>query len=120
MLFVGKGPEGYGYYPHIDVHETDETYVLEADLPGMKAEEIAVTVEEHAVVLKGERRAEHEETKDGTKRVERTFGAFHRRVALPVAVKTDDVTARYDHGVLTVTVPKAATTPVKHVEIKAA
>ena len=94
--------------------------VVRADLPGMKAEDITVTVEEHEVVLKGERRAEYEETKEGMKRVERTFGTFHRRVTLPGAVKTEEVNARYANGVLTVTVPKAEAAKAKHVEIKAA
>jgi HSP20 family protein len=119
-LFAWEGPKGYGWYPYVDVHETEEVYVLEADLPGMKPEEITVTVEEHEVVLTGERRAEHEETKEGTRRVERTFGAFHRRVALPAAVKTEAVEARYANGVLTVTVPKVEAAKAKHVEIKAA
>jgi HSP20 family protein len=119
-LFAWEGLRGYGWYPYVDVHETEEAYVLEADLPGMKAEDITVTVEEHEVVLTGERRTEYEETKEGTRRVERAFGTFHRRVALPAAVKREEVTARYANGVLTVTVPKAEAAKAKHVEIKAA
>jgi len=119
-LFAWEGPKGDGWYPYVDVHETEEAYVLEADLPGMKAEDITVTVEEHEVVLKGERRAEHEETKEGMRRVERAFGTFYRRVTLPGAVKPEEVNARYVNGVLTVTVPKAEAAKAKHVEIKAA
>jgi HSP20 family protein len=119
-LFEWEGPKGDGWYPYIDVHETDEAYELEADLPGMKPEDITVAVEGHEVVLKGERRAEYEATKEGMRRVERRFGTFHRRVTLPGAVKTDEVNARYANGVLTVTVPKAEAAKTKHVEIKAA
>ncbi len=127
-LFEGAFPtwfgreetDGHGWWPRLDLHETDDAYVLEADLPGMTPEEVTVEVEEPYVVLKGERRTEHEETKEGVTRTERTFGKFHRRVALPKAAKTEEVTARYDKGVLTVTVPKAPEAKAKHIAIEAA
>ena len=62
--------------PGLDVRETEEAYVVETDLPGMAAEDITVEVEGPYVVVKGERRAEHEETKEGVKRAERAFGKF--------------------------------------------
>jgi HSP20 family protein len=95
-------------------------YVVETDLPGMAAEEITVEVEGPYVVVKGERRAEHEETKEGVKRAERMFGKFYRRVALPEAAKAEAAEARYVNGVLTVTVPKAEEAKAKAITVKAA
>ena len=96
----------HGWRPGVDIRETEEAYLVETDLPGVAAEDITVEVEGPYVVVKGERHAEHEETEEGVKRAERTFGKFYRRVALPEAAKADEAEARYVNGVLTVTVPK--------------
>lgn len=110
----------YGWWPHVDVHETEEAYIVKTDLPGMAAEEITVEIEGPYVVVKGERHAEHEETEEGMKRAERTFGKFYRRVTLPELAKAEEAEARYANGVLTVTVPKTEETKAKHVVVKAA
>jgi HSP20 family protein len=85
----------------------------------MAVEDVTVEIEEPYVVLKGERRREHEETKEGVTRTERTFGKFHRRVALSKAAKAEEVTARYEKGVLRVRVPKAPGAETKHGAIEA-
>ena len=119
-VFEPEGNDGYGWRPRLDVRETDAAYVVETDLPGLTAEDITVEVEGPYVVLKGERHGEHEETKEGVKRVERTFGKFYRRLALPEAAKAEAAEARYANGVLTVTVPKAEEAKAKHIDVKAA
>jgi len=91
-------------WPRLDVRETETAYVVETDLPGMTAEAITVEAEGPYVVVKCERRAEHEEGEGETKRTERTFGTFYRRVALPETAKMEEAEARYVNGVLTVTV----------------
>ena len=93
-------------WPRLDVHETEAAYVVETDLPGMTAETITVEAEGPYVMVKGERRAEREEGEGETKRTERTFGTFYRKVALPETAKFEEADARYENGVLTVTVPK--------------
>lgn len=119
-LFGPAEDTRHGWLPRVDVEETEEAYMLRADLPGMTAEEITVETEGPYVIFKGERRKEHEEAKDGVKRVERTFGTFYRRVELPEPVKTEAVEARYANGVLTVTVPKTLEARAKHVAVTAA
>lgn len=107
-------------WPRLDVRETEVAYVVETDLPGMTAEAITVEAEGPYVVVKGERRVEHEEGEGETKRTERTFGTFYRRVALPETAKMGEAEARYVNGVLTVTVPKGEEAKAKAITVKAA
>jgi HSP20 family protein len=100
-------------WPRVDVRETDAAYVVETDLPGMTAETITVEAEGPYVVVKGERRTEHEEGEGEKKRTERVFGTFYRKVALPETAKFAEAAATYEHGVLTVTVPKGDEAKVK-------
>jgi HSP20 family protein len=107
-------------WPRLDVHETEAAYVVETDLPGMTAEAITVEAEGRYVVVKGERRMEREEGEGEAKRTERAFGAFYRKVALPETAKFEEVEAKYENGVLTVTVPKGEEVKAKKVTVKAA
>ena len=107
-------------WPRLDVRETEVVYVVETDLPGMTAEAITVEAEGPYVVVKGERRAEHEVTEGEAKRMERTFGTFYRRVALPETAKMEEAEARYVNGVLTVTVPKGEEAKAKAITVNAA
>jgi HSP20 family protein len=107
-------------WPRLDMHETETAYVVETDLPGMTAEAITVEAEGPYVVVKGERRAEHEEGEGEAKRTERTFGTFYRRVALPKTAKMEEAEARYVNGVLTVTVPKGEAAKAKAITVAAA
>ena len=107
-------------WPRLDVHETEAAYVVETDLPGMTAEAITVEAEGPYVVVKGERRAEHEVGEGEKKRTERTFGRFYRRVALPETAKLAEAAAKYENGVLTVTVPKGEEAKAKAITVKAA
>ena len=115
----GDGEEnGTVWRPRLDMRETEAAYVLETDLPGMTAADMTVEVEGPYVVVKGERHAEREETKEGVKRAERTFGKFYRRVMLPETAKAEETEAHYANGVLTVTVPKAEEAKAKPVTVK--
>jgi HSP20 family protein len=107
-------------WPRLDVRETETAYVVETDLPGMTAEAITVEAEGPYVVVKGERRAEHEAGEGEAKRTERAFGTFYRRVALPETAKLEEAEARYVNGVLTVTVPKGEAAKAKAITVAAA
>ncbi|XP_074562121.1 16.9 kDa class I heat shock protein 2-like [Curcuma longa] len=100
----------------IDWKETPEAHVFQADLPGVKKEEVKVEVEEGRVLqISGERTKEQEEKKDKWHRVERSSGKFLRRFRLPENAKVDQVKAKMENGVLTVTIPKEE---VKKPEVK--
>ena len=101
----------------IDWKETPEAHVFQADLPGVKKEEVKVEVEEAKILqISGDRRVEKKEKNDKWHRVERSSGKLMRRFRLPENVRVDEVKAAMENGVLTVTVPKAE---VKKPDVKA-
>jgi HSP20 family protein len=101
----------------VDWKETPEAHVFEADIPGVKKEEVKVEVEDgNVLVISGERTKEMEDKNDKWHRVERSSGKFVRRFRLPENAKVEEVKAGLENGVLTVTVPKAE---IKKPEVKA-
>ncbi|MCB1020556.1 MAG: Hsp20/alpha crystallin family protein [Acidobacteria bacterium] len=105
--------------PAVDIFEDEKEIVIKADLPEVKEEDLDVRVEDGQLTLKGERKFEHEEKKDNYHRVERRYGSFQRTFGLPENVDAENIVAKYDKGVLKVTLPKvekpknARTIPVK-------
>jgi HSP20 family protein len=109
-----------GFEPRVDVVETDQEVKVTAELPGLDAKDVDLTVSRNVLTLKGEKTQEHEEKGEGYYRSERSYGAFERSVSLPSTVKTDQADASFDKGVLTVTFPKReAETDKKQIAVKA-
>ena len=94
------------WVPAMDLVETDEHFVLKADLPGLAEEDVNVEVEDNVLTVSGERKAEHEDKREGYVRVERSYGAFRRSLTLPEGVDPEGVSASFDKGVLEVRIPK--------------
>ena len=94
------------WVPAMDLVETEDHFVLRADLPGLSEEDVAIELEDRVLTLSGERRAEHEERQDGYHRVERATGSFSRTLTLPEGIDADGIEASFDRGVLEVRVPK--------------
>jgi len=105
--------------PAIDVFEDTDNVIVKAELPGMKKEDIEVSMHEGVLSISGERKNESEHKDAHTFRSERFIGAFQRSVTLPSAVKDDAVQAQYKDGILTVTLPKAEEAKRKQIEIQA-
>ena len=106
---AGTGNGGAGlrrWVPAMDLVETDEHFVLRADLPGMSEEDVKIEMEDNVLTISGERKAEHESRKEGFYRVERASGAFARSLTLPKGIDAEAVDASFDRGVLEVRVPK--------------
>ncbi len=120
-VFSGRAPAACardGWTPAVDLRETEEAYVLEADLPGLKKEDIAVTVVDDVVTLKGARKWEHEGKAKGYQRVERSYGAFERSFRIADGIDAGKVEAQFQDGVLNVTLPKPEEAKPKQIEVK--
>jgi HSP20 family protein len=94
------------WMPAMDLVETESHFVLRADLPGLSEEDVNIEVEDRVLTVSGERKSEHETSKEGYHRVERAFGAFSRSLTLPEGVDAEAVVANFDRGVLEVRIPK--------------
>src|SRR3954453_3728463 len=103
---AGGGAPLRRWMPAMDLVETDDHFVLRADLPGLSQEDVKIELEDDVLTVSGERKAEHEEQKEGYHRVERAFGSFSRTLTLPQGVDPEAITASFDKGVLEVTIPK--------------
>jgi HSP20 family protein len=94
------------WIPAMDLVETDEHFVLKADLPGLTEADVNLEVEDNVLTVSGERKAEHEDKREGYVRVERSFGSFRRSLTLPEGIDPEAVQASFDNGVLEVRIPK--------------
>jgi HSP20 family protein len=103
--------------PAMDVVETDDNYVLRADLPGLSEGDVKIEVEDNVLTVSGERKSSREESKQGYYRVERSFGHFSRTLTLPEGVDAEGINATFDRGVLEVKVPKPEQRKPRKVEI---
>ena len=102
----GNGGTMRRWMPAMDLVETEDHFVLTADLPGLGEEDVNIEVEDRVLTVSGERKATHESAKDGYHRVERAFGSFSRSLTLPEGVNAEAVEASFDRGVLEVRIPK--------------
>ncbi|HET6870380.1 MAG TPA: Hsp20/alpha crystallin family protein [Solirubrobacteraceae bacterium] len=94
------------WIPAMDVVETDEHFLLRADLPGLSENDVKIEVEDNVLTVSGERKAEHEQRSEGYYRVERSFGSFSRSLTLPEGVDADSIQGSFNNGVLEVRIPK--------------
>ena len=117
-------PEASGglrrWVPAMDLVETQEAFVLRADLPGVSEEDVKIEVEDTVLTVSGERKAEHESRDEGFYRMERAFGTFSRSLTLPKGVNADGVVASFDRGVLEIRIPKPEQTKPRRISINAA
>jgi HSP20 family protein len=109
--------ETFGFSPPANLVEQDGEYLLTVELPGMKKEDVSVSVEEDYVVVKGEKQAEKEEKGSRWHVVERSWGSFERSFPLPRTVQSDKVKAEFEDGILSVHLPKRTEARGRRVEI---
>jgi len=102
----------------IDVAENDDAYVLKASVPGINPDDLEITLENKVLTLKGEAQKDEEFENNQYHVRERRFGSFSRSVRFPVDVNSEEVTAAYENGILTLTVPKAEAVKPKRIEVK--
>jgi HSP20 family protein len=104
--------------PALDVYQDKDHVFVKCELPGMKKEDIQISLHENTLTVAGERKHEREVKEGEAYRSERFFGRFHRSVTLPVPVQASKVTANYKDGILTVTLAKAEEAKPKQIEVK--
>jgi HSP20 family protein len=113
------GPRTAGVFPAINVSETGESLLVRAELPGIKPDDLDITVEDNTLTLAGKREMPAETEKVSYHRREREWGSFRRSFSLPNKVDADKVQARYADGILTVELPKAAEARPKQITVQA-
>ena len=104
--------------PVADLSETDDSYLIETELPGLNKKDINITYQDKMLTIEGERKKEKEEETNGYLRSERYFGTFKRSFVLPAAIREDKIKANFKEGVLKITIPKAEKSKRKTVTIE--
>lgn len=106
-----------GWTPALDVYEDKDNFVVKAELPGLKKEDIEVSLHDGSLSISGERKTESKREEGEVYRAERFFGRFQRTVTVPTAVAVDKVKAAYNDGVLTITLPKTEEAKPKKIDV---
>jgi HSP20 family protein len=108
------------FMPAVDIQETDNEFIVKADLPDVKKEDVKVHLQDGVLAIEGERRQEKEEKGRRFHRVERDYGKFVRRFAMPIEIDPEKVRAEFKEGVLNVVLPKAPAAKPKVIDVKLA
>ncbi len=103
--------------PAVDIKEEDNRFLVIADLPGVNKDDIDISLENNVLTLKGERKTEKKEDTKGYSRIERNQGQFYRRFSLPQTADESQIAAKYQHGVLEISIPKKELSQQKRIEI---
>lgn len=111
--------EGFSFVPVVNVKETEEALEVTAEVPGLKPEEIEVSLTGDILTLKGEKKEEREEDRGDYHLVERRFGSFQRSFRLPMEVERDKLSAKHKDGVLSITLPKAKKQAATAIKVEA-
>jgi HSP20 family protein len=104
--------------PSVDISENDKEFTLLADIPGVKPDEIEISMEKGVLTIKGERSSEKVDEGENFRRVERESGQFYRRFTLPDSADADKIEAKSEHGVLKITIPKQEVAVSRRIEVK--
>ena len=108
------------WVPPVDIREEEKQFVIHADLPGVDPKTIDITLEKGVLTIRGRRELSTCEAKDGFRRVERVSGEFYRRFSLPDTADSQSVTARFNAGVLEVSIPKQEQVLPRRITVEAA
>lgn len=106
------------YMPAINMKEEENQFVIEAELPGIDPNVIEIEAHGQTLVIKGEQNETEQKQEENMQRLERRYGSFHRSITLPEYANLDHVNAEYEHGLLTITVPKHNDPPPRRIEIR--
>ncbi len=114
----GEGDVTFEWSPAADISETDKEYLVRAELPGMKKEDVRVTLSDGALTIEGERKQQKEEKDEKYHRIETSYGSFSRTFSLPDNIKPDAIRCESHDGVLTVHIPKTEQMKPKEIAVQ--
>lgn len=103
---LGQLSEGSNWSPQVDISESEDSFLVTADMPGVKPEDIEISLHQGVLTIKGERNTEEEVNEANFTRRERVRGTFYRQFTVPQTADEDTVSAKSNHGVLEITIPK--------------
>ncbi len=103
--------------PSVDIREDEKRFVILADLPGIEPDQVEILMDKGILSIKGERKSETEEVEDNYSRIERRYGMFHRRFALPDSADPEGITAEGRNGVLEISIPKRPETTPRRIRV---
>lgn len=106
------------FYPSIGIRETAKDLVIEADLPGVKEEDVNIEVEDNQLIIKGERKHREEKKREDYYHLESSYGAFSRVITLPSNVDSSKTQAEFEGGILEIRIPKMEERKAKKISIK--
>jgi len=109
--------EGIIWAPRVDLSETEDAYIIRMDLPGVNKEDISINYQDGTLTVSGERKLEQKEEGENFYHVERVYGRFVRSFTFPKDIDADKIQAKYENGVLIITVPKAEANKPKTIKI---
>ena len=107
-----------GIYPLLDIREDKEKYIIGVEIPGVEKKDLKISVKKEKLIIQGEKKEEKKREEESYLRVERSYGNFMRSVSLPTGVDQSKITAKYNNGVLKITLPKTEKGKAKEVEVK--
>ena len=109
-------------FPNVDIQERNKEIVVTAELPGLEQNDVDISISNDILTLRGEKKQSKEQKEENYYRMERSYGSFHRDIPLPADVETENITAVFKNGVLTMQIPKKpdAQRKTKRIEIKTA
>ena len=116
---MGRESEFFGWAPTVDLYEDKDNLLVRAELPGMRKEDIDISLHQGSLIISGERKVESTDGEGDNSRSERFFGRFQRALELPKPVDPNKVTASYKDGILTVRLPKTEESKPKQITVKA-
>ena len=112
-----QGASTPAWAPALDITERKDAYLVTVELPGVKLDDLEITLEDGLLTIQGERHVAHDSSEEQVHRVERSSGAFRRSITLPAHVVADEVAASMEDGVLRILVPKAEEAKAKRIQV---
>nr|WP_253450845.1 Hsp20/alpha crystallin family protein [Natronospira proteinivora] len=116
--YEGETGEVSDWMPAVDIREETDRFILTADVPGVDPKDIEITMENGTLTIRGQRRSENTEERNGFRRVERVSGQFFRRFVLPDSADAESISAKSNNGVLEVVIPKQEKVQPRRIQVK--